>query len=71
MAYRYDDDRPALVVDSVKDAIVPDPKAITVRLTRQLCSPTRARVLCQDIDMRSAPRAGLNHQFAKLPRRGG
>lgn len=71
MAYRYDEDRPALVVDFVKDAIVPDPKAITVRLTRQLGSPTRARVLCQGIDMRSESRTGLNHQFAKLPRRGG
>ncbi len=71
MAYRYDEDRPAIVVDFVKDAIGPDPKAVTVRLTRQLCSPTRARVLCQGIDMRSESRTGLNHQFAKLPRRGG
>ena len=45
MAYRDHEDRTALVVDFVKDAIVPDPEAVTELLALQFCSATRAWVL--------------------------
>ncbi len=71
MTHSNHENRTALVVDFVEDAIVPNPKAVAARLALQLRTSNWARVLRKRVDMRADPRTRLRREPSKLPRRGG